>query len=116
MLKIMGLLPCLVLLAQTPETVPADGATIKRAIVGNTVEGDMNVSGRYTEFYAKDGKIHGKAYVGRRTIEGDRMCFSYGEEPASCCQVAIDGANVAWLKDGRTDGTGTIIPGNPHHY
>ncbi|HEX2526202.1 MAG TPA: hypothetical protein VHL31_07860 [Geminicoccus sp.] len=116
MLKFLAGSSCLLMAAAAAQAAPADGAAIEAAIVGHTVQGEMAVSGRYTEFYAKDGKIHGKDYTGSWTIENDQMCFSYGHEPASCWQVEIHGTNVTWIKDGRADGTGTIVEGNPNGY
>ena len=116
MSRLPVVLSSLLLLATPALAAPADEAAIRAAIVGNTVQGEMAVSGRYTEFYAANGEIHGKDYTGKWTAQGDQMCFQYGEEPPSCWQVEIDGQNVTWLKDGRPDGTGTIVQGNPDNY
>lgn len=95
---------------------PADGARIQAAIAGNTVQGAMQASGAYTEHYAADGTIRGDGYTGAWSIEGDAMCFQYGSDPKSCWQVAIDGDQVSWIRDGKVDGTGTIVPGNPNGF
>ncbi len=92
----------------------ASGDDIRAAIGGNTVQGSMTASGAYTEFYAADGTIKGADYTGTWTIDGDRMCFAYGEDPATCFGVAIAGDQVTWLMDGAEEGTGTILPGNPN--
>jgi hypothetical protein len=114
--RLPAILSCLLLAAAPAIAAPADEATIREAIVGNTVQGEMAMSGRYTEFYAANGEIRGKDYTGKWTIEGNQMCFQYGDEPPSCWQVEIDRQNVTWLKDGQADGTGTIVPGNPNKY
>jgi hypothetical protein len=93
----------------------ATGAEIAAAISGNTVQGSMSASGAYTEFYAADGTIKGKDYTGTWTVEGDAMCFNYGDAP-DCWTVRIDGADVTWVKDGADGGTGTIVPGNPNNF
>lgn len=93
----------------------ATGDQIKAAIAGNTVQGDMLDAGAYTEFYQADGVIRGKDYTGTWTIQGNEMCFDYGEG-ADCWSVRIDGGNVTWVKDGVDDGTGTIVAGNPNNY
>jgi hypothetical protein len=93
----------------------ATGEQIRAAIAGNTVQGSMVESGAYTEFYAADGTIRGKDYTGTWTIEGDSMCFAYGEAP-SCWGVRIAGDQVTWVKDGADDGTGTIVAGNVNNY
>jgi hypothetical protein len=108
----------LVLLAAGPALAqtPAAGYAIHASIGGNTVQGSMLASGAYTEFYAADGTIQGKDYGGAWRVEGDTMCFKYGADPESCWGVGIAGDQVTWLKDGKADGTGTILPGNPNGY
>lgn len=93
----------------------ATGAEITAAISGNTVQGSMTDSGAYTEFYAADGAIKGKGYSGVWTVEGDAMCFDYGEGK-DCWGVRIDGEAVAWVKDGKDGGTGAIVAGNPNNF
>lgn len=94
----------------------ATGEQIRAAITGNTVQGSMIDSGAYTEFYAAEGMIKGDGYTGAWTVEGDEMCFQYGDDPASCWGVRLTGDEVAWVKDGAVDGTGTIVAGNPNDY
>ena len=94
----------------------ATGDQIKSAIAGNTVQGSMVSSGMYTEFYAADGTIKGKDYSGKWTIENNTMCFQYGTDPASCFSVSLKGDQVTWIKDGKPDGTGTVVPGNPNNF
>lgn len=89
----------------------ATGDAIRAAIAGNTVQGSMATAGAYTEFYAADGAIRGKDYVGVWTIDDDRMCFAYGEAP-TCFGAQIAGDQVTWV--GEESGTGTILPGNPN--
>ena len=93
----------------------ATGAQIESAISGNTVQGNMLDAGAYTEFYAEDGTIKGDGYTGKWTVEGDAMCFDYGEG-ASCWGVRLSGDQVTWIKDGAEDGTGTLIDGNPNNF
>jgi hypothetical protein len=75
----------------------------------------MVESGAYTEFYAADGTIKGDGYTGTWTVEGDQMCFNYGEG-ASCWSARLSGETVTWVKDGKDDGTGTLIAGNVNNY
>ena len=91
----------------------AKGAEIMAALSGNTVQGSMSATGAYTEFYAADGTIKGQGYTGTWTVEGDAMCFDYGEGK-DCWNVRIAGEAVTWIKDGAEGGTGTIVPGNPN--
>ena len=92
----------------------ATGDQIRAAIAGNTVQGSMTASGAYTEFYAADGAIKGKDYVGTWTIQGDTMCFAYGTDPATCFGVRVTGDQVTWTGATGDEGTGTILPGNPN--
>ena len=93
----------------------ATGDAITAAIADKTVQGSMIESGAYTEFYAADGTIRGDGYTGTWTVEGDTMCFDYGEG-ANCWGVRINGDQVAWIKDGAEDGTGTLVEGNPNNF
>jgi hypothetical protein len=109
----------LVALAVAGPAAAADklsGAQIKETVAGNTVQGKMEGTGPYAEFYDKDGTIKGEGYVGAWTIQGDTMCFQYGSDPKACYGVAKDGGGIQWIKDGKVDGTGTVVPGNPNKY
>ncbi|MFO1091602.1 MAG: hypothetical protein U1E46_18660 [Hyphomicrobiales bacterium] len=94
----------------------ATGDQIKSAISGNTVQGSMVATGVYSEFYDADGTIRGKDYKGKWRVDGDRMCFAYGTDPEACWNVRLDGTTVTWVKDGKDDGTGTIVTGNPNGF
>jgi len=96
------------------ETV-ATGVEISAAISDNTVQGSMSATGAYSEFYGADGAIKGKDYTGTWTVEGDKMCFNYGEAP-DCWNVRIAGDAVTWVQDGVDGGTGTIVAGNPNGF
>lgn len=114
----MTRLAILAVLAMTSPTFAdtlATGAEISAAIAGNTVQGNMTAGGAYTEFYAEDGTIKGKDYTGTWTVEGDTMCFNYGDAP-DCWNVRIDGEAVSWVKDGADGGTGTIVAGNANNF
>ena len=94
----------------------ATGDAIRAAISGNTVQGAMSDATAYTEFYEARVLIKGKDYTGTWTIDGDRMCFSYGTDAATCFGVRIAADQVTWLKDGAETGTGTILAGNPNSF
>ncbi len=95
---------------------PATGEAIRAAIAGNTVQGSMSATGAYTEFYAADGVIKGADYAGTWSINGDAMCFVYGETPPDCWNARIAGDQITWVRDGADLGTGTILPGNPNGF
>jgi hypothetical protein len=94
----------------------ATGEQISAAITGNTVQGSMAVAGAYTEFYGEDGIIKGKDYTGKWRVNGDAMCFQYGSDPEGCWQVKLDGDQVTWVKEGKDEGSGTIVKGNPNSF
>ena len=113
-MKLLSPIFTAVLLGFTASIAPAanSGAEIQAAVSDNTVQGNMDASGAYAEFYAADGTIKGKDYTGKWTIEGDNMCFAYVDTPKDCYAVEISGDEVRWLKDGKSTGTGTIVKGN----
>jgi hypothetical protein len=94
----------------------ATGEAIRAAISGNTVQGSMTSSGGYTEFYAADGAIKGEDYSGTWAVEGDKMCFTYGTDPATCWNVGIAGDAITWLNGGAEEGIGVLLPGNPNNF
>jgi hypothetical protein len=95
---------------------PSTGAQLRAVISGNTVTGSMDSSGRYTEFYAADGTVHGKDYRAKWTIEGDTMCWLYDGQPKDCWQAALRRDQVKWIKDGKVQGSGTVLKGNPEKF
>jgi hypothetical protein len=119
--KVLGgvLTAGLVALVASGPALAADklnGDQIRTAVSGNTVQGTMEGSGAYAEFYQNDGVIKGDGYTGVWAIEGDAMCFQYGSDPKSCFEVVKDGDLIQWLKDGKIEGTGTLAPDNPNNY
>ncbi|MEL7013842.1 MAG: hypothetical protein AAFO72_11240 [Pseudomonadota bacterium] len=109
------LLATAITLFALPAFAEATGAEIKAAIEGNTVQGGMDTGEAYSEFYEAGGEIKAEGYGGTWGIEGDTMCFDYGEGK-NCWGVRIEGDQVTWLLDGADDGTGTIVSGNPNNY
>jgi hypothetical protein len=102
------------LAAHAQELATADA--IRGAIAGNTVRGSMQASGAFEEFYSPDGKIHGADYSGEWSLKGDRMCFAYDGNPASCWGVRLNGRDLVWVGPVGDEGTGIILPGNPNGY
>ena len=94
----------------------ASGAQISEAITGNTVQGSMEASGVYTEYYAATGVVHGQDYKAMWSVEGNSMCWVYEGSPKDCWDVAITDDQVTWIKDGESAGTGTILLGNPNNF
>lgn len=94
----------------------ASGEAIRSAVAGNTVRGSMIASGAFVEFYAADGLIRGPDYTGLWSIDGNRMCFAYDGNPASCWAVRLSGRDLIWVGSQGEEGSGTILPGNPNNY
>ena len=106
----------LLLISAASPALAATGDEIRAAISGNTVQGNMDSSGPYAEFYDAGGAIKGKDYTGKWTVEGDAMCFEYEGSPKDCWTVDIKGDQVRWIKDGASQGTGTIMKGNTNGF
>lgn len=92
------------------------GSEITALLSDATVEGSMLESGEYAEYYAPDGVIRSADYTGEWSVEGDAMCFKYGEEAATCWDVAATGNQIEWIIDGVVQGTGVVRPGNPNDF
>jgi hypothetical protein len=94
------------------------GPEITKLVSGNTVQGSMQDSGAYSEYYDEDGTIKGKDYTGKWTVESDTMCFVYkAADPKMCWSVAVNNGEVSWVDAaGKVDGTGAVVKGNPNNY
>lgn len=42
------------------------------------------------------------------------MCWVYEGSPKACWDAGIEGDQIRWIKDGTSQGTGTIRPGSPN--
>lgn len=115
LLALLGLLPVTVIAAARTSSV-STGSEIESAISGNTIEGMLADTGAYAEFYSPDGYIHGRGYIGIWTVRGNDLCLEFEGTPESCWQASIDGDQVIWLRDGRAEGDGTILKGNPNRF
>ena len=94
----------------------ATGEQLRKAVSGNTVQGSMDGSGRYSEFYAMDGTVRSQKYQAKWSIEGDSLCWVYEGQPKDCWRAALKGTSVKWVKDGKVQGTGTVVRGNSNRY
>ena len=111
------LLACAFLLASVSTAyAAATGDQIRAAIADSTVQGNMDASGPYAEYYAPDGTIRGKDYTGQWSVEGDAMCFAYEGTPKTCWNVELNGDQVRWIKNGASQGTGTLVKGNANGF
>lgn len=92
------------------------GDQIWSTLAGNTVEGAMEATGAYVEFYDPAGVVRGKDYQGHWTVEGDSMCFEYTGSPKECWQVGRHDGAIEWLQGGEVHGMGRLVPGNPNGF
>ncbi len=124
---VLGAAIAAVLVAFAPSFVAAEsmrlsGDDIKALIGDTTISGTMLPDVPYAEYYGADGTIRGgtgeNAYTGAWSIEGDTMCFDYGDPATfSCWGIAAEGDTVQWIdKDGNVGGTGTVAKGNPNNF
>lgn len=99
-----------VLLLAMPASAASTGAEIKAALVGNTFQGGMG-GADYASYFAEDGTYKDKSGGGKYTIEGDAVC--YPGTDFGCYQATIKGEMLEWSKDGKSEGSGSILKGNP---
>lgn len=86
---------------------------IRRAVSDHTYQGSMSEGGSgFAEYYAPDGTIHGDGYEGNWRVEDGVMCFNYGSGDR-CFEVTLDGPSMVMYKNGKIDGNGMLIEGNP---
>ena len=108
--------------AQADEFSPPEGVKVlsphelRTTFVGNTAVG---ASG-WKEFYKEDGTIEGRSkknrlYVGKWTIEPDRMCYAYEKAQwDGCAFIGIDADGVIRYYDtfrGREKGNARVENG-----
>lgn len=87
---------------------------ITAAVSDHTYQGSMSKGGSgFAEYYAPDGTIRGDGYTGKWRVEDGVMCFRYGEDPERCFEVTINGPSMVMYKDGKIDGNGMLVEGNP---
>lgn len=90
---------------------------VKASVSDHTYQGSMSVAGSgFAEYYAPDGSIKADGYSGAWRAEDGAMCFQYGDKPESCFEVKFHGPSMEMYKDGKLDGNGMLIEGNPNNF
>jgi uncharacterized Zn ribbon protein len=112
----VGALALLVIAAPQALAAMATADQITAAVSGNTIQGNMDSSGPYAEYYSADGTVFGKDYKAKWSVEGDTMCWVYEGTPKDCWGVEIEGDQVKWVKDGKAQGSGTVLKGNTNNF
>jgi hypothetical protein len=109
MTRLVLMVSGLLMLAQSAWAV-SSGEEIKAALVGNTFQGGMG-GGAYSSYFAPDGIYHDKDGKGDYSITDLGVC--YPNTNFGCYQATIKGDQLEWFQDGKSQGTGTILKGNP---
>ena len=90
-------------------------AEITAAVSDKTYQGSM-LKDAFAEYYAPDGTIKGKNYSGKWRVTDGTMCFQYGDKPERCWDVRVEGPSMTMYRDGKVDGNGMLVDGNPHKF
>jgi len=85
---------------------------VAAAVADRTYQGSMTADA-FAEYYAADGTIRGDGYTGTWRAQPDTLCFAYGGADEQCWGVLINGPAMTLLKDGKVDGSGMLVDGNP---
>ncbi|EAU41573.1 hypothetical protein FP2506_14109 [Fulvimarina pelagi HTCC2506] len=96
-----------------PALAQSSAEQIREALVGNTFQGSMG-SSEYTSYFGEDGTYADASTTGPYEITEEGVCYpgtDYG-----CYQAEIEGDQLEWFKDGKSEGTGTIVEGNPMEF
>jgi hypothetical protein len=90
---------------------------VKASVSDHTYQGSMSTAGSgFAEYYAPDGSIIADGYSGAWRAEDGAMCFQYGDKPEGCFEVKFHGPSMEMYKDGKLDGNGMLIEGNPNDF
>ena len=121
--RILGAGPALLLLLSIAASPPALAEQVPTAdqvnarVSNHTYQGSMSVAGSgFAEYYAPDGAIKAEGYSGEWRAEDGGMCFQYGDKPERCFQVRFHGPSMELYMDGKLDGNGMLIEGNPNNF
>jgi len=97
-------------------------AEIISKVIGNTVTGNTSRGSVYSEYYTRDGEVHGidsknGKYTAKWSIrDDDLMCWAPapGFTIEGCVLLVISGDTIRYqLIDGSTEGPVKLVPGNP---
>ena len=99
------------LLAQaSPSTPPATkltGMAAWSALVGNTVVGKLEGKD-FADYYLTDGTVKtmvdSQAVAGKWSLEGDKICFTYPDDPKECYVMEVVGDSATF-----TDKSGLAV-------
>ena len=108
-MKIASATLVLALVSSAPALAASSGDEIREALVGNSFQGGMG-GGQYSSYFAEDGTYRDGSGSGRYTIENDGVC--YPDTEFGCYQAEIEGDQLEWFQDGKSQGTGRILEGN----
>lgn len=111
-----GLLALMVPAAASAADEPS-ADEIADAVSDHTFQGSMSkADSTFAEYYSSDGSIRADGYSGKWRTEDGAMCFQYGSDPERCFQVKLRGPSMEMYNDGKLDGNGMLIDGNPSDF
>jgi hypothetical protein len=112
-MKRLALMTCGLLMLAQSAWAQSSAAELKAALIGNTFQGGMG-GGAYSSYFGPDGTYHDKDGKGDYTITDLGVC--YPNTNFGCYQATIKGDQLEWFQDGKSQGTGTILKGNPLNF
>ena len=109
-------------LAQTTPTQPAPAPAEKltglaawNALVGNTVVGKLEGQD-FVDYYLTDGKVksmvEGQVVTGQWSLEGEKICFVYPNEPKECYAMEVVGDSATFTDPSGIGIRTQILKGN----
>ncbi|MCW5747587.1 MAG: hypothetical protein KIT36_15480 [Alphaproteobacteria bacterium] len=106
--------------APVPQAAPAPqtkqtGMAAWSMLVGNTVTGRLD--GReFADYYQADGTVKSmldsQIVTGRWILDGDKVCFTYPDEPQECYGLEVSGDTATFTDKSGTGIRGQILKGN----
>jgi hypothetical protein len=106
-------------LAQAAPTDKLTGLAAWGALVGNTVVGKIEDKD-FTDYYVPDGTVksmmEGQVATGKWSLEGDKICFVYPDEPRECYTIEVVGDAARFQDKSGASIRGQILKGNAKNF
>lgn len=100
------------------QAAPADkltGMAAWTALVGNTVVGKIEDKD-FTDYYQSDGTVKSmmdnQVAAGKWSLEGDKICFVYPDEPKECYAIEVAGETATFVDKAGGSIRAQILKGN----
>lgn len=94
-----------------------DGASIQRAVSGNSVVGQLSDGTSYCEYHAPNSAVFGRdyeAYAGNWRVANNYICYAYPGYAEDCQRAWLNGDRITYLdaNTGAMLSNGVIVDGN----